>query len=321
MRGAWLWIVAALLAACSEPDYWAFSSGDDGTRAVVVWISDSPADDASELHVTFESVELRGGQRAVVLASGRQVVEVLSLRNGRRLRLAGADVPVGTYDRLVLSLSLAPGAHRLLTRDGERTLELAAGDEIVDIAGPFVVREGADTGIQVDFDARMSVVEAGGRYELRPACRAMDLAEARFLDGLVVDDRGLPVAGAVVSAQLGGVEVCSGRTDADGGFRLGPVAEGDLTLVATARGYGIAVSRSGTVLELAPGEAGGIRGSAAPDGGLEARLMRDGVLVAVAGIDAGTGGYAFPEVPAGVYDLEIWGPDGLRELRRGVVAR
>jgi hypothetical protein len=296
-----------LLAACN-PDFWAFSSGSHGTTAVVVYVSDSPADEADEVFVTFDSVELRGGAGDASLSTTPQEVELLALRNGRRARLARADAPPGTYDALVLRLSSSRGAHRLTGGGVVHELDLPAGEERIEIRGPFTLHEGRATELHVDFNARMSILEAGGRFTLVPQCDGMDASAARFIDGLVVDDLGRPVAGAVVSAQLAGAEICSGRTDADGAFRLGPVADPDLTLVATAKGHGVTTGKG--VLALPRADTGVLLGVAR---GSYVRLLRDGALVAVAGVDPATGAYAFREVPPGPFELEVWGAEGLLE--------
>lgn len=293
MRRACLLVLLA--AACSEPDFWAFSTGPTGTKGVAVWISDSPVDEADELFVTVDSVELRGPGGTEVLSSVPREIELLSLRNGRRALLGSAQVRAGAYHRIVLRISSS--------RLGGPGRALDVEDPVVEIDGPFTIDR--ETDLLIDFNARMSVLGD----VLRPVCTAADLSTARFLDGFVLDERGDPLADAVVSAQRLGDEVCSGRTDADGGFRLGPVPPGPLNLVATARGHGIATG-SGPVLVLAPEETGDLAGRAS---GSYVRLLRDGSLIAVAGIDGGA--FAFRQVPQGSYELEVWGPGGLLEVR------
>lgn len=286
-------IVAALCAACTEPDYWAFSAGGGGTTGVAIWVSDSPVDEAEELFVTVGSVELRGPGGTTVLSSAPREVELLSLRNGRRELLASGKVRKGAYDRIVLRV--------VASRMDGRALDVL--EPVVEIEGPFAIDR--DTDLLVDFNARMSVL--GGA--LRPLCAAADLATARFLEGSVVDERGAPVVGAIVSAQRAGEEICSGRTDEDGGYRLGPCPPGPLTLVATGRGFGIAAGL-GPILVLGPEETGDLSGRAT---GSYVRLMQKGSLIAVAGIDGGA--FTFRQVPLGSYELEIWGAGGLLETR------
>ncbi|HEX5138707.1 MAG TPA: DUF4382 domain-containing protein [Planctomycetota bacterium] len=294
-------LLAALVAACTEPDYWALKVGGGGTTGVAIWISDSPVDEADQLFVTIDSVELQGPGGSVVLASSPQEVELLSLRNGRRELLATGTAPKGAYDRIVLRLSSSRGAHHLTLDGADRALDVA--DPVVEIDGPFGINGSTD--LLVDFNARMSLLGD----TLRPVCTAADLATARFVDGFVLDERGRPVADAVVSAQRGGDEVCSGRTDADGAFKLGPAPAAPLVLVATAAGRGIATG-AGPVLVLPPGDTGELTGHAA---GSYVRLMQGGSLIAVAGIEGGA--FAFRQVPSGAYELEIWGAGGLLEVR------
>jgi hypothetical protein len=294
-------VLAALAAACSEPDYWAFSAGSGGTTGVAIWISDSPVDEADEFFVTIDSVELRGPDGSALLSSAPRRIELLSLRNGRRELLASGNVREGSYDRIVLRLSSSRGAHHLTVDGAPR--ELAVEDPVVEIEGPFGIDD--ETDLLVDFNARMSLLGD----TLRPVCTAADLATARFLDGFILDERGAAVAGAVVSAQRGGDEVCSGRTDAAGAYRLGPVPPGPLQIVATGSGRGIATG-TGPVLVLPPGDTGVLAGHAT---GSYVRLMQGGSLIAVAGIEGGA--YAFRQVASGSYELEIWGSGGLLEVR------
>jgi len=293
--------LAALVAACSEPDYWALKVGSGGTTGVAIWVSDSPVDEADALFVTIDSVELQGPGGSVVLASSPQKVELLSLRNGRRELLAMGTAPKGTYDRIVLYLSSSRGAHHLTLDGVDNTLDIE--DPVVEIDGPFGVNGSTD--LLIDFNARMSLLGD----TLRPVCTAADLATARFVDGFVLDERGQPVPDAIVSAQRGGDEVCSGRTAADGAFKLGPAPAAPLVLVATAAGHGVATG-VGPVLVLPPADTGELTGHAA---GSYVRLMQGGSLIAVAAIEGGT--FTFRQVPSGSFELEVWGAGGLLEVR------
>ena len=99
-------VLLALAAACSEPDFWAFSSGSDGTKAVVIWGSDSPVDDADELAVTIDSVELRGPSGTHVLSSTPRTIELLEElnRDGLTLLIVTHDAVLGARSRRCLGM-------------------------------------------------------------------------------------------------------------------------------------------------------------------------------------------------------------------------
>jgi len=309
-----------LAAACSEPDFWAFSSRPiegEGLTVVAVWVSDSPVDAAESVYVAVDRVELDG----LVLAAGRREFDYLALRNGNRALLARAEVPPGTYARL--RLRLAPDGHRVVT-DGA-TVPLAVGDaRVLDFAGPFRVREHETLELQADLNLRQSVLETGGTWQLDPVWTLTDASTAAFIDGVVSDIGGGLLAGVTVSAQEAGAELASTRTGQDGTFRLGPLPAGRYDLVAPAPGlhpaalHGAASATGGHVLVLRTAETGTLRGRTAAAGAARvARLMRDGLLVALAGIDPATGAFEFPDVAAGLYDVEIRGAAGLLEVLRG----
>ncbi|MHC4549679.1 MAG: DUF4382 domain-containing protein [Planctomycetota bacterium] len=163
--------LCALLAACSEPDYYAFSSNQTGSRdappgftAVVIWISDSPLDQASSVLVTIDRVELVGATGPRVLSDRSCELDLLALRDGREALLAEAEVEAGTYERLTIHLG---GFHRMVARG--HTHPLPASEEVIEVWGPFVLEDGERFELHVDFDVRASVVEAsGGGWLLRP---------------------------------------------------------------------------------------------------------------------------------------------------------
>lgn len=305
-------MLCVLLAACREPDFWAFSSNTSGTQAtksgftaVAIWISDSPVDDAEAVRVTIAGVDLIGAGRRR-LSSERHDLELLELRNGRAARLVSTEVEAGRYDRL--RLYLAGGAVR--TRGVTHPLRLTAGH--VDLEGPFLLRDGESLELHIDFNVRMSVLEADGTWTLRPRLALLDAAAGAFVAGAVN-------VAATVSAQQAGMEVASTRPDADGTFRLGPLPAGTYALVVTAPGFSLEVERAvalragatsaGHLFGLAPAASGALAG-AAPPGTLLVRVLHDGDLVGIAGV-AADGDFRLPNLPAGSYGVEFHDARGL----------
>jgi len=320
-------ILCVLAAACSEPDFWSFESRTGGPNpgftATAIWIDDSPVDGAEHVFVVFERVELSGPQGVHVLAEGRKEVDLLALRNGRSELLADTEAPAGTWSRLVLRL--APDGARIVVGGRSHPLELARAQSAeISIPGLFELADGGRREWHVDFNARLSVVDAGGRWLLEPV--ASLLAESGgFVSGTVLDGAGAPRSDATVSVQQGGREIVSTRTDPDGSFRLGPLEPSTYALVATAPGHAPAVSRNVTVAAgseagrdpvLAPAAAGTLEG-VGPTGapGVVARLLKDGAFVAQAGVDPATGAYAFRDVAPGAYEVQLWSAGALLDVR------
>jgi hypothetical protein len=305
-------LLCALLAACREPDLWAFSSNPSGTQgtqagftAVAIWISDSPISRAEGVRVTIDRVELIG-ERNRTLSNRRHDLDLLELRNGRSARLASLEVEAGRYARL--RLHLAGGE----VRAGGRTHPLRLIARYIDLDGPFLLRDGEAIELHIDFNVRMSVLEADGSWTLRPRLSLVDTRSGAFASGAVEP------AAATVSAQQAGTEIASTRTDAGGTFRLGPLPAGTYALVVTAPGFSPEVRRGlvlragatsdGQLFHLAPADSAPVTG-VAPTGSHVAWVLRDGALVAIAGVSAA--GNFTASLPAGSYDVEFHDDHGL----------
>jgi len=332
----WVPILLVLAVACGipEPDYWAFSSGTatvstsngtstyGGFTGVAIWTSDSPLEELDGVHVVFDRVELRQGTRRVVLRDDPLKVELLALQNGVRRRIANGVVEPGFYDSL--RVRLATTGHSIERGGHAEPLELAAGarTELV-FDGPLRLRADEELELQLDFNVRLSVVEAGGRFRLAPQGALHDPNLAGAIEGTA-----LP-AGTRVSAQRDGLELASTTSRSDGYFRIFPVEPGPCDLVAHRSGHrpeivrGIRVVRAATAgghhFLLEPeSQHGSVSGwaSTAGGGGLVVRLVWRGTLLGIAGVDPASGRFEFPSVPADEFDVELWdgyGPLGQRE--------
>ena len=129
-----------------------------------------------------------------------------------------------------------------------------------------------------------------------------------------------------MSAQQAGIEIASTRTDDDGTFRIGPLPAGTYALVVTAPGshpeveHGVALHAGATsvghLFQLPPAATGAVTGLA-PPGSLIVWVLRDGALVAIAGVSAA--GDFRASLPPGSYDVEFRDDRGLVATDRIVV--
>ncbi len=154
-----------------------------------------------------------------------QTVDVTRARDRVDIRLArgwSIDIEVrieGTKDPVAGARITAGDARARTDADGRATISRLTDDVVT------VVAEADGFG---QASARVPRPDAGDA-ELR-----LSIREGGGLAGLVTDYRGDPVAGAtVIVRDLDGNEVGRARTGADGRWKIGGVAEGDLEVEAT----------------------------------------------------------------------------------------
>ena len=234
-------VLAALLGTllpigCGGADFVYFESitsgPNPGATLIVVWMSDSPADDADALEVTVSRVELVGAGGSVLLASDSRTVDLLSLQNGVRVKLAETNVDPGAYDRVRITLvetgTLAP---RVRTGGAWQPLGfLTPVAHVIEVPYQLQAAPDATAEIHVDFNVRTPLLDQGGDLRLDPRLDALDPAVAGTIAGTVRTAHDGPVRDAVVVAKRQGIEIRSTRTRPDGTFTLTPLEPGNYDL-------------------------------------------------------------------------------------------
>jgi hypothetical protein len=184
LRPLMIGVVAAALfavAACGGG-----SSGSPGTKAaptlttgkVAVLLTDAPTDQFCQILATVERVDLLGSSGSPTnVFTGPETVDILALRNYTDLFAIDAAVPIGTYEKVRLTLSdLA-----LVQCDAQGVPEPSAswehpklpGNGKLDLnpRGSFEVIGGETLVIQLDMDMEKSlhVHQTGnGKWQFRP---------------------------------------------------------------------------------------------------------------------------------------------------------
>jgi hypothetical protein len=254
----------------------------------------------------------------------RQTLDMLALQHGVRRQLAGATVAPGTYDAIRIELATTGGpTHWVEVGDETHALRLAEGaDSALEFPAQYRMRADEEMELQIDFNVRLSVYEAGGRWYLDPTGFMHDPRTAGAIEGTA-----LP-GGATISAQVAGRELASVKSGPDGFFRLTPLQSGRYDLVVTHKGHAPAVEPNVTVARestsnghhflLSQAASGSIEGDylAVYSPGLTLRLVWNGNFIGFAGVDPQSGAFHFPYVPPGPLEVEAWdhtGPLGKRE--------
>jgi len=219
-------------SSCGSPDFWYFQSitsgPNPGSTLILVWLSDSPVDSADAVKVTVERVELIGTDGPVLISDQRQSIDLLTLQNGKRVKLAEGEVPEGTYERVRLTLASTGSFTPTIDVGGAvRPLDFVnASGHVVDVPYVLLAASEATAEIQLDFNVRLSVDEVGGDWTLAPHVDAVNPAAVGRIAGRVVDGLGLPVSGVTLVASQGGLEIRSTRTAPDGTYEIGLLPPG-----------------------------------------------------------------------------------------------
>ena len=254
-------VTLGLLAACGG------GASEPGMGTLQVKMQDTPVDEAENVYVTVERVEVfrteGGAEVRETLVDTPTQYDLLTLQNGVSAVLGTGEFPAGDYKSIRL----------IVAADSRQDIQTLPADQlnnyiVIDgVAYALVVPSGAQTGIKFnhhftispdeitvlsfDFDVRRSVHQRGHQpiFNLRPTLRLIDTVVSGTISGTVVTSDAAPLpAGTVVSAQQAGAEIASAIVDVTtGDYMIGPLLAGSYDMVVIAPGYGFA-SESGVAV-------------------------------------------------------------------------
>jgi len=135
------------------------ASTGQSTGNANILVTDAPSDNWSTVQVQVTKVTLvnsAGGTQAVAF-SGTDTVNLVDLDSVGEL-LASAQVPVGTYDKVVISVNTDPTSMSLIAEGGATAVPPAQvhvvgnGTITFTLSTPLVVTASGSNAVQVDFD-------------------------------------------------------------------------------------------------------------------------------------------------------------------------
>jgi len=190
--------VALLLNGCQDSEVTTDDSGNNAVKSgkVAIVLTDAPTDEFSEVNLTItqiallreddndddsdsddESKDNDSDDSKVVIFEGEETVNLLALENYSHLFALSADVPVGTYHKIRLTLKKEGGIELVKHDESGEVSELhypkLTGNAKLDLNArqSFEVVEDETLIIQLDIDAKKSIniVKTGkGAYKFRP---------------------------------------------------------------------------------------------------------------------------------------------------------
>lgn len=232
LRGVLVAVLAGMMSGCGNADFVFFESINSGpnphTTLLVVWVSDSPADDAEALEVSFAGIDLLGAGTSTPLSPDTRAFDLLALQNGARRKLVEQEVDMGSYDRIRVTLNRDGGLAPRVRRGGvwEPLPFVSPTAHQVEVPYDLQVGAGQTVEIHIDFNARTSLVDVGGALQINPSLSALDPVIGGSITGTVRSASGGSIAGAVVVVRRAGLEVRSTRPQIDGSYELTPISPG-----------------------------------------------------------------------------------------------
>jgi hypothetical protein len=167
------------------------SGGGDSsssTGELSLGITDGPVENASEIVVSFTSVELQGAERKLIEFDEAKTLNLLALQGeDRSLLLDGERLASGDYQWIRLGVNEADS---YITIDGSQyPLEIPSSAQTgLKLNRGFTIGVGSTNDFTIDFDLRKSVHQEGtGDYKLRPTLRLVDNLEVNTINGTVAE--------------------------------------------------------------------------------------------------------------------------------------
>jgi len=147
------------------------------TGTVVVLMTDAPTDEFCRIYATVEAINLLGANGPTSVFTGPETIDILGLRNFTDVFSIADGVPVGTYEKIRLTLSdlaLVRCVDGVEVPESQWIHPNLPGNGKLDLnpRGSFQVVGGETLVIEIDLDMTKSLhlVKAGnsGRWQFRP---------------------------------------------------------------------------------------------------------------------------------------------------------
>ncbi len=158
-------------------------------------ITDAPIDDAAEVWVRFDGVELKpASTENVVTLTFKPPMEInlLALQGQNKVQmLTNATLPAGNYDWIKLKVTAKNDglldSYIKLDDNSVHELDIPSGSESgLKIIGGLEVIANTPKSMTIDFDLRKSIVMTGvAQYTLRPVLRIVDDTAVGSIEGTI----------------------------------------------------------------------------------------------------------------------------------------
>ncbi|WP_456450735.1 DUF4382 domain-containing protein [Hydrogenimonas sp.] len=236
-------LIAIFFVACGGGGS---SDASNGSGSVSLYMTDAPflGDNVKEVNITVKSVEYRteSGWHRVERFS-EKMINLLDLRDGKRIKLADFEVPTGHYTEIRFLLDAPeqgkpthgnPGCFLVFEDGTTQPLFVPSGAQSgFKAKGDFVIVDNNGTiEVTADFDIQRSIVKAGasGLYLLKPVIHITVNELSGTIEGIITNATDYSGALAMYAYRHGTYDPDESVPDNDGVRFLGAVASSDVNM-------------------------------------------------------------------------------------------
>ncbi len=174
------------LAGCGGGDS---VSASAATGNATFALSDAAVDGVTAVNITVTGLELKpaDGKVQTITFDQPKTLNLLDLQNGKTANLIlNKPLPAGKYNWVRLMLDTSNLSLKVSATGGDENLTIPSGDETgLKLVHGFTVPSGGNVQFTLDFNLRKSLVEANGKYMLKPTLRIVDDSAAGEITGSV----------------------------------------------------------------------------------------------------------------------------------------
>jgi len=160
------------------------SSGSD-TGKLTLGLTDGPVENAEQVVVTFNAVELHGAENKTITFDEPKAINLLAYQGEDRIVLLDDEVlQAGNYQWIRLAVDEA--SSYILIDGQQHTLDIPSGAQTgLKLNRGFTLAADGSTDFAIDFDLRKSVTLSNQGYKLRPTLRITDNLQSGTISGTV----------------------------------------------------------------------------------------------------------------------------------------
>jgi hypothetical protein len=204
---------------------------DEDTGHLVMYLTDAPTDDVSEVNIVVGRVEVHSDETGwTVIRNESETFDLLALKNGETVVLSDTVLQAGTYTQI--RLYIEEGSNVVVDGQSHELIIPSGFETGVKLVGQFTVTGNERIDALLDFDVHQSLVHAGTEYQLKPVIRFQVLNVTGDISGQVEP---VEANALIVVSQQGEIVTTTYADEINGTFKIIALNPGQYNVLVISR--------------------------------------------------------------------------------------